>query len=278
MTPIVDIALRARYVVTALSSLSRLTINERLGLSMQWTNATVERKTVWAPGLFTLSISAPDVTPFDPGQFLQLGLTIDDKRINRPYSVASPHGKTLEFFIVMVENGQLTPHLWKLNPGDTVEVSAKAAGSFTLKHCPDGKTLWLLATGTGIAPYIAMLRTSEPWQRYERIVFVHGVRQHSDLAYQSELAGYRARYGQRFNAISVVSREDAPGTLRGRITTCLANGSLENMANQSLTADCCVMMCGNPDMLTETEQMLETRGLKRNRAKSPGQIVVERYW
>lgn len=245
---------------------------------MQWTNATVERKKVWAPGLFTLSISAPDVAAFEPGQFLQLALTLDGKRVNRPYSVASPPDRRLDFFIVMVENGQLTPHLWKLNPGDPLEVSQKAAGSFTLKHCPDANSLWLLATGTGIAPYIAMLRTNEVWQRYEKIIFVHGVRHNSDLAYQSELQSYRDKYGQRFTSIAVVSREDFSGALRGRITTCIENGSLENMANQPLSPQSCVMMCGNPDMLDETEKLLEGRGLKRHRSKSPGQIVVERYW
>lgn len=245
---------------------------------MQWISTTVDRKVVWAPGLFTLSIAAADVLQFQPGQFLQLGLTLNDKRVNRPYSVASPHGQSLEFFIVLVEDGELTPHLWRLNPGDRVEVSQKAAGSFTLSHCPDAKTLWLLATGTGIAPYIAMLRTSDPWQRYQNIVFVHGVRQKNDLAYQSELAAYRDRYGKRFASIPVVSREEVPGALSGRITTSIANGSLENLAEQTLSTDSCVMMCGNPAMLDETEKLLEGRGLKRHRAKSPGQIVVERYW
>jgi ferredoxin/flavodoxin---NADP+ reductase len=245
---------------------------------MQWTTATVQRKVVWAPGLFTLKVAAPDVQHFEPGQFLQLGLTLDGAHVHRPYSVASPHGESLEFFIVMVEGGQLTPHLWKLNPGDPLDVSQRAAGSFTLKHAPEARSLWLLATGTGIAPYIAMLRTAEPWKRYERIAFVHGVRQGGDLAYQSELDAYRDRFGQRFQYIPVVSREDVPGTLRGRITTCIANGSLENMAQHPITGDACVMMCGNPDMLVETEKLLETRGLKRNRSKSPGQIVVERYW
>ncbi len=94
---------------------------------MQWINTTVERKVVWAPGLFTLTIATADVAPFEPGQFLQLGLPLNDKRVNRPYSVASPFGQSLEFFIVLVEDGELTPHLWKLNPGDRVDVSQKAA-------------------------------------------------------------------------------------------------------------------------------------------------------
>jgi ferredoxin/flavodoxin---NADP+ reductase len=245
---------------------------------MKWTEGTVERKVVWAPGLFTVKIRCPEVKAFEPGQFLQLGLELDGTHVHRPYSVASPPGESIEFFIVTVEDGALTPYLWKLQPGDKVDVSERAAGSFTLSHCPDASVLWLIATGTGIAPYIAMLRTASPWQRYKRVVFVHGVRHGSDLAYQAELSDYAARYGNRFRYIGVVSREDKAGTLQGRITNCLANGSLENVVDQPLTADSCVMMCGNPDMLNETEKLLVSRGLKKHKAKDPGQIVVERYW
>jgi len=247
---------------------------------MHWTTATVERKIVWAPGLFTLSITAPEVCPFEPGQFLQLGLTPNgnDKRINRPYSVASPHGQSLEFFIVMVDGGQLTPHLWALNPGDQLDVSQKAAGSFTLKHSPDAKTLWLLATGTGIAPYIAMLRTDEPWQRYDGLQLssrdVEGIRSsHAQFVAASKQLAVRMPHRRHSRGIV-----DVPGALRGRITTCIDNGTLESAAGASLDAQSCVMMCGNPDMLDDTEKMLEDRGLKRHRVKSPGNIVVERYW
>ena len=245
---------------------------------MKWTQGTVERKVVWAPGLFTLRVKCPQVEAFEPGQFLQLGLELDGHHVNRPDSAASPFGESLEFFIVVVEEGRLTPRLWKLQPGDKLDVSEKAAGSFTLSHCPDASVLWLLATGTGIAPYIAMLRTAAPWQRYKRVVFVHGVRRACDLAYQTELSDYAARYGNRFRYAPVISREEKPGTLPGRITACLANGSLENVVDQPLTPDACVMMCGNPDMLDETQKLLELRGLKKHRAKAPGQIVVERYW
>ncbi len=245
---------------------------------MKWTQGTVERKVVWGPGLFTLKIRCPQVQAFEPGQFLQLGLEVNGEHVHRPYSVASPAGESIEFFIVVVEDGKLTPNLWMLHPGDKIDVSEKAAGSFTLSHCPDASVLWLLATGTGIAPYIAMLRTAEPWQRYKRVVFVHGVRKACDLAYQTELTDYAARYGNRFRYVPVISREEKPDSLFGRITTCIGNGSLENIADQPITVDACVMMCGNPDMLNETEQLLISRGLAKHRAKSPGQIVVERYW
>lgn len=245
---------------------------------MKWTRGIVQRKVVWADGLFTLEIQAPDVSPFEPGQFLQLGFQQEDGHLHRPYSVASPHGQTLDFFIVMVEDGKLTPRLWRLEPGDEVDVSEKAAGSFTLKHCPDASTLWLIATGTGLAPYIAMLRTSQVWERYAKIVVVHGVRHAADLAYQPELADYKAKYGGRFEYIPVVSREETDGALKGRITNCLTNGSLEKAADQELTTDSCIMMCGNPDMLNEAEALLGERGIKKHKRKEPGQIVIERYW
>lgn len=252
---------------------------ESRSMALQWSTATVERKHVWAPGLFTLAIRSNEIQPFEPGQFLQLALQLGDEHVKRPYSVASPPGETIEFFIVMVEDGQLTPHLWKLEAGQKVDVSTRAAGGFTLSHCPKAKCLWLLATGTGIAPYIAMLRTPEPWDNYERIVFVHGVRQGSDLAYQPELCKHREKFGERFAYVPVVSREDVPGTLKGRITTCIKNGEIEKLAKLPLSADdACVMMCGNPDMLDETEALLGERGMRKHRTKVPGHIVVERYW
>lgn len=245
---------------------------------MKWTRGVVEQKNVWAEGLFTLEVRAPEVAAFEPGQFLQLGIEQPDGHLHRPYSVASPHGEKLDFFIVLVEDGKLTPHLWQMKPGDEIDVSARAAGSFTLSHAPDGDVLWLIATGTGLAPYIAMLRTDQPWTRYSKIVLIHGVRYSTDLAYQTELAEHKQRYGTRFYYIPVVSREALSGSLPGRITTCIANGTLEVTAECNFTPDACVMMCGNPAMLNETEELLTERGLKKHKAKEPGQIVVERYW
>lgn len=245
---------------------------------MKWTPGVIRDKTVWADGLFTLAIEAPEVNHFEPGQFLQLGIDQPEGHLHRPYSVASPHGEVLEFFIVLVEDGRLTPHLWKMQVGEAIDVSVKAAGSFTLAHCPAASALWLIGTGTGLAPYIAMLRTSEAWERFRKIVLVHGVRHASDLAYQPELAEHKKRFGRQFEYIPVISREQVDGALSGRITTCIINGSLEAAAGEPLTTDCCVMMCGNPDMLDETEALLEARGLQRHKAKQPGHIVVERYW
>ena len=123
----------------------------------KWSQAKVVAKKTWTDGLFTIRVEVDDIEPFLPGQFLQLGVfdrdesSEDPKLINRPYSVASPYGTHLEFFIVLVEEGELTPRLWRLEIGDRVEVSQKAAGSFTLEKTPAAENLWLVATGTGLA-------------------------------------------------------------------------------------------------------------------------------
>jgi ferredoxin/flavodoxin---NADP+ reductase len=245
---------------------------------MKWTPATIERKRVWDEGLFTLTVRAPEVQPFKPGQFLQLGMELPDGHLHRPYSVASPHGELLEFFIVMVDGGALTPRLWNMNEGDQVDISEKAAGSFTLEHAPAASTLWLIGTGTGLAPYIAMLRTETPWLNYPKIVVVHGARYSRDLAYQDELAHYTSRNPGQFSYVPIVSREACSEGLSGRITTCIENGSLEDKAGIAFSKDCAIMLCGNPDMLNDCESLLEAREITKHKAKTPGQIVIERYW
>ena len=245
----------------------------------KWCNATVVDKKVWTDGLFTISISADDVSEFEPGQFLQLAVEDGEDLINRPYSVASPPGKVLDFFIVVVEDGQLTPRLWKLEKGSQLKVAQRAAGSFTLKKSPDAQNLWLISTGTGLAPYIAMLRTEEPWVTYQNIVVVHGVRYAADLAYTEELSGLSEKYPGRFTLIQACTREEADGKLKGRIPALLESGELEKLSGNELNAEnSTVLLCGNPAMLDDMEEKLGTRGLKRHRSKSPGQIVLERYW
>lgn len=253
--------------------------NFALGIAaMKWTRGVVIRKRIWSQGLFTLQIEAPGVEEFEAGQFLQLGYANSEGKMYRPYSVASPHGGLLDFFVVLVDEGEVTPHLWGVEEGHELSVSVKAAGSFTLSKCPDANTLWLLATGTGLAPYIAMLRTAAPWNRYENIVVVHGVRHLCDLAYQDEFAEHAQTHGPRFSYVPVVSRESGEGTLPDRITTCIENGALETRVGQAFSLDCCVMMCGNPAMLNDAEELLAKRGLKKHKRKEPGQVVIERYW
>ena len=245
----------------------------------KWCPAKVVEKKVWTDGLFTLTIETDDVQPFSPGQFLHLALGDEDNRVNRPYSVASPHGKQLEFFIVRVDDGELTPRLWELAAGDSVEVSERAAGSFTLKKTPDAEILWLVSTGTGLAPYIAMLRTDEPWERFGKIVVVHGVRVAADLAYTEELKELENKYDGRFKLVQTLTREETEGTLHGRIPNLVVDGSLESNVGWEITKkNSAVLLCGNPAMLDDMEAKLGERGMTKHRTKAPGQIVLERYW
>ena len=249
------------------------------GEPMKFVEGKVVDKRIWSDGLFTLRVAASGVKPFEPGQYLQIGVTRPDKHLHRPYSVASPHGDVLDFFIVRVDDGRLTPTLWSLTHGDRVDVAEKAIGSFTLAHVHRGRDIWLVGTGTGLAPYIAMLRRPEVWDRFDHIHVIHGVRYVTDLAYQDEMAEYRQKYGSRFAYLPVTSRERAEHTLFGRITHALSGGGLEDQAGRVITRDhSVVMLCGNPDMLEEMQKILESRGLTRQSHKEPGSIIVERYW
>lgn len=248
-------------------------------MAIQWISGTITRRHVWSDGLFTLSIHCPGVEAFEPGQYLQLGMELPEKHLHRPYSVASPHGDSLEFFIVRVDEGALTPRLWALEEGQSIDVSSRAQGSFTLSHAPPARCLWLVATGTGLAPYIAMLRHHDVWDRYTKIIVVHGVRHARDIAYVDELNSYREQYPDRFQWLTVTSREVVPGSLHGRITQLLASGGLEAATGELIgPEDSTWLLCGNPDMLNEMEERLVARGLTRQKPKQAGQIVVERYW
>ena len=148
-----------------------------------------------------------------------------------------------------------------------------------MKKTPDAEILWLVSTGTGLAPYIAMLRTSQPWDRYEKIVIVHGVRYAEDLGYTDEMKEYEQRYQGRFKLIQTLTREEKNGLMNGRIPQLLEDGTLESSAGLEMRADnSAVLLCGNPAMLDEMEEKLGHRQMKKHRTKSPGQIVLERYW
>jgi len=248
-------------------------------MALQWLAGTLQSRRVWSDGLFTLTIHCPGVAAYEPGQFLQIGIQLPEKHLHRPYSVASPHAESLEFFIVRVDNGELTPRLWNLQCGESIDVSARATGGFTLSHTPKAKNLWLLATGTGLAPYIAMLRDKAIWESYERIVLVHGCRYLSDLAYLDELKLHQNLHPGKLEFVPVVSRQKADHGFQGRITEGISSGTLERIAQVDLGPDSsAVMLCGNPQMLDDVEAILQSRGMQKHKRSEPGHYVVERYW
>lgn len=240
-----------------------------------WQEVELRAVRVWEPGLFTLAFDwAPS---FRAGQFCTVGMEIGGNVVKRAYSIASAPNRPLELFVVEVEGGALTPTLARLQPGDRVHVRPKIAGLFTLERVVPGGTLWLLATGTGLAPYLSMLREGSVWDRHEHVVLVHGVRTQAQLAYREELEGLARR--RPFAYVPIVSREPVSDILCGRLTACLLSGNLEQRVGHVLRPeDSHVMLCGNPDMIDEMEHLLEARGLRVHTPSEPGQIHLERYW
>ena len=246
---------------------------------MAWIETKIESRKDWAPGLVSLTLDA-GASPFVPGQFVNLGLDRGGVRIKRSYSLASPPGSPSEVYLSLVPGGELTPALFELGPGDRVWLDDRALGFFTLDHVPPAGRAWLLATGTGLGPFLSMLRSSTIWQRFERIVLVHGVRQVSHLGYAEELARIAAERGGQFLYLPLVTREaPPPGGLAGRLPALIESGELERRVGLSFAAPTDhVLMCGNPAMISEVQAVLGARGLEKHRPRKPGHITIESYW
>jgi ferredoxin--NADP+ reductase len=244
-----------------------------------WSDGTLIAKQEWAPGLVTLRIEA-EIERFAAGQFTNLGLWQGEQFVRRSYTMASAPGQPLEFFVTRVPSGELSPGLLDVPLGGTIHVERKPQGFFTLAYVPQARDLWMIATGTGLGPFISMLRTAELWQRFERIVVVHGVRQTTQLAYRDELFALSAEHERRLAWVPVVSREpDALDVVQGRVTTALRDDALEQRAGLKLCPDRShVLLCGNPDMIAEMTAALGERGLKKHRVRKPGHISTEKYW
>jgi ferredoxin/flavodoxin---NADP+ reductase len=232
----------------------------------------------WAPGLTTLTIDAA-IEPHTPGQFVNLGLELGGELVRRSYSIASVPGAALEFFLKEVPGDTLTPELLRLLVGAPVLVERKPQGFFTLGYVPPCRDMWFVATGTGLGPFIAMLRGPDVWQRFEHVVLVHGTRHIEHLSYSDELSELTALHPSRFKRVTVVSGGAHGAALPGRVTTAFADGSLEARAELSLDPERShLMLCGNPDMILELTALLAPRGLRKHRVRTPGHISSEKYW
>ncbi len=238
------------------------------------------------PSLFTLRTTRDAGFRFRAGQFARLGVTkADGTTVWRAYSmVSSPFDEFLEFFSIVVPGGEFTSELSRLKAGDTLLVDRQAFGYLTLDRFVDGRDLWLLSTGTGVAPFLSILQDFEVWEKFERVILVYSVREARELAYQQLIAelmqrDYLAEYAHKFQFIPVVTREQHVGALSGRITTLIENGELEQTAGVALDpAHSRVMLCGNPQMIDDTRALLKERGMSLSLTRRPGQVAVENYW
>jgi ferredoxin/flavodoxin---NADP+ reductase len=245
----------------------------------RWLEGRVIENRHWTEALFSLRVEAPPVL-FEAGQFVRIALDIEGERLARPFSfVNAPSDPVLEFYGIVVPEGRLSPRLARLAPGDALFIAPNAAGFLVLSEVLEARTLWLLGTGTGIAPYLSMLRTEAPWRRFENVVLVHAVRHAKELVYRELLDELARGHAARFRCVRFVSRESAPGTLAGRIPAAVRDGRLEAAAGLALSAGSSqVLLCGNPDMLKDTTAALAERGMRKHRRRSPGHISVESFW
>ena len=238
-----------------------------------WLTGRVVENRHWTESLFSLRVEGVQLR-FQAGQFVRIALDIGGERVARAFSfVNAPDDPMLEFYGVIVPQGPLSPRLARLNVGDALYVAPNPAGFLILSEVPEAETLWLISTGTGLAPFLSILRTPAPWQRFRNVVVVHAVRQASELVYRDVISATPARY------VSFVSREAAAGSLAGRIPAAIADGRLEAAAGVALApANSHVMLCGNPQMLKDVQAVLIARGMRKHRRRTPGHITVESFW
>lgn len=246
----------------------------------EWVTGKVTRVQHWTDTLFSLTVNAP-VAPFTAGQFAKLGLDVNGERVQRAYSyVNAPSNPDLEFYLVNVPEGMLSPRLHAMKPGDEVMVVSQPAGFFVLDEIPDCQTLWMLATGTALGPYLSILQQGEGLDRFDNLVLVHAVRYERDLSYLPLMEELVTRYRGKLRIQTVVSRETAAGSLTGRIPALITSGELEQATGLPMDAATShVMLCGNPQMVRDTTQLLkETREMTKHLRRRPGHITAEHYW
>ncbi|NTV09925.1 MAG: ferredoxin--NADP reductase [Zoogloea sp.] len=240
----------------------------------------------WNDTLFSFKTTRDPGLRFDNGQFVMIGLEKEDGRpLTRAYSIASPnYEEHLEFFSIKVPNGPLTSRLQHLKPGDPIVVSKKPTGTLVVSDLLPGKNLYMLSTGTGLAPFMSLIQDPEVYERFEKVVLIHGVRYVSELAYEefiirhlpdNEYFGEEVR--QKLIYYPTVTRE--PFRNQGRLTDLIENGKLFQDIGLPPLAPAVdrAMICGSPAMLQDCCDLLDRRGFNISpRIGEPGDYVIER--
>lgn len=237
----------------------------------------------WTPTLFSFTMTRPAHFKFTAGQFARIGLKVGEELVVRAYSVvSSPFDETLEFFSIVVPDGAFTSNLQHLKVGDELYLEKIPYGYLTLARYqqPLPHDLWLLATGTGLAPFLSMLQDFDTWSKYQKINLVYSVRTAAELAYLDRIQEIAETFGEGHNGfkfIPIITR-DPSAPLHDRLPILIENGELEKSAGIELNPNTShVMLCGNPQMVDDTKEALKRRGLTMNR-RGEGNIAVENYW
>lgn len=245
-----------------------------------------EEKVLWvkrhSPKHLTFAISRPESYRFSAGQFSRLGFRDGAGFLWRAYSVVSAeYADTLEYFVILIENGPMSARFAEIQAGDTVLLDKTATGFFLPERFADGRDLIMLSTGSGIAPFLSIVQQPEVWQRFGRLVLVHSVSYESDLIFNDFVAGLAEHplVGDDFHKlcfVPVTTRENGGTGLHQRLPELIANGELAAAVQMEFDAEHSrFMICGNPEMVKDTFQALLDKGFAMHRNRIPGQIILE---
>jgi len=256
------------------------------GKAAKSTRETVLWSYWWTPSLVSIRVTRDPAFRFTPGHYARIGIANPNgDAVFRALSVASaPADSHLEFFCSLIPGGEFSSRLASLRVGDVVEVERASFGFLTVDSLAPGTDLWLLATGTGLAPFLAMLRDPGIWKAFDHLIVVHSVRRAAELAYADDLQRLAekppsAAARAALHNLPVVTREPRATTLAERIHALLASGSLTRAAGVPLDpASSRVMACGNPGMTRELRALLGERGFRTTRRGVRGQVAFEKYW
>ena len=239
----------------------------------------------WNDSLFSFTTTRPDSLRFESGQFVMIGLEVDGRPLLRAYSIASAHYEEhLEFFSIKVPNGPLTSRLQHLKVGDDLLVGRKPTGSLLLSDLKPAKNLYYLSTGTGLAPFLSLIRDPEAYEQYEKIVLFHGVRTVSEVAYMNFITNelpknefFGEEVSKKLIYYPTVTRE--PFRNQGRLTDLVESGKLfDDIGLPPFNPETDrAMLCGSPEMLRDTCALLDARGFQISpKIGVPGDYVIER--
>ncbi|MDB5395231.1 MAG: ferredoxin--NADP(+) reductase [Rhodospirillales bacterium] len=239
----------------------------------------------WNDSLFSFTTTRSRELRFENGHFVMVGLEVEGRPLMRAYSIASPNYEDhLEFFSIKAPNGALTSRLQHVRPDDELLIGRKPVGTLVLRDLRPGENLYMLATGTGLAPFLSLIRDPEVYERFDTVVLVHGVRTVSELAYadfiRDELPSHELlgeEIAEKLIYYPTVTRE--PFVNRGRLTDLIESGKLFADIGLPLLdpARDRAMICGSPSMLAETAALLDARGFGISPSSGvPGDYVIER--
>ena len=238
----------------------------------------------WTDRLFSFTTTRSQSLRFSNGHFTMIGLRVNGKPLLRAYSIVSPnYEETLEFLSIKVQDGPLTSRLQHIQPGDSIIVGHKPTGTLLIDYLLPGKRLYMFGTGTGLAPFMSIIRDPDTYEKFDEVILVHGCRLVSELAYRDYITNELPKHeflgemvSQQLKYYPTVTREHFP--TQGRIPDLIESGQMARdlgvpQLNPQVDR---VMLCGSPEMLKSIKAVLEARGFNEGNTTTPGDFVVER--